>query len=170
VTGRSPAVGRAETVRAIRYRVATPEWIYGTILVCAVLASADSQVSSGELLLRGAVASVAIWFAHVVAVSVASHGAATGIRSSLRHAVRHSTGILIGPMLPILVLAAGAAGAIDDTAAYVAALVTGVLMLGVLGYLALWERRARWYLCATGALVTAAAGFAAITLKALFAG
>lgn len=155
-----------------RHEFVTPETIYGTILFCAILAAADDVDDDVHLLLQGMVASLAIWFAHVVAVTVARHGSRdgedVGAREALRHALHHSAGILIGPVLPIAVLALGAVGVIDDLSGYFLALATGVGMLAVFGLISCIERRAPWYLCVGGALLAGGAGLVAITLKAVF--
>lgn len=104
------SAGRATPVR---YVLATPEAIYGTILVTGVLAGTKPGVSASEVFLSGILASTAIWVAHVVAVAIATHGVratrASGVRASLSRALTHSSGILIGPLVPIVILAGGAA-------------------------------------------------------------
>jgi hypothetical protein len=156
----------------IRDALATPEAIYGTILFLALLAVSEDGQTSEDLFFRGAVTSVSIWAAHTIAVAVASHGARdnrdVGVRESFRRALDHSYGILLGPLLPTLVLLLGTFNLVGDYESYLAALALSVAILGALGYIAMSERRASWYVCLLSAFLTACMGLAAATLKGLF--
>lgn len=155
----------------LRYVLATPEAIYGTILVTGVLAGTQPGVELAEVFFHGLLASTAIWAAHVVAVTIARHGVrgetSSGVRASLRSALTHSRGILIGPVVPILLLALGAIGILPETVSFGGAVVSALLILAALGWMALSERGAAWYVRVLGAGLTALAGLVAATLKGL---
>ncbi len=156
----------------IRDAIATPEAIYGTILFLAMLAFSEDGQKSQDLFFHGAVTSVSIWAAHVIAVAVASHGSrdnrTVGVRESFRRALDHSYGILLGPLVPTVALLLGTLNIIGDYESYLVASGSSVAMLGVLGYVAMSERRASWYVCLLSAVLTAAMGVGAATLKGLF--
>ncbi|MDF2991595.1 MAG: hypothetical protein K0S37_2109 [Microbacterium sp.] len=155
----------------LRYVFATPEAIYGTILVTGVLAGTKQGVSPAEVFFYGLLASTAIWAAHVVAVTIATHGVrgdtSSGVRTSVRVALTHSSGILIGPVIPIVILALGALGLLPETVSFGGAVVSALVILAALGWMALAERGAAWYVRVVGAVLTAVAGLVAATLKGL---
>lgn len=172
--GDTRARGAAITERsyAIRESLATPEAIYGTILFLAMLAVSEAGQTSEDLFFRGAVSSVSIWAAHVIAVAVSTHGSRNsrviGVRESFRGALEHSYGILLGPLLPTFALLLGTLNLISDYQGYMFALCLSVAILGALGYVAMSERRAAWYICLLSAVGTALVGLGAATLKGLF--
>jgi len=155
----------------LRYVIATPEAIYGTILVSGVLAGTQPGVPLTDVFFSGILASTAIWTAHVVAVTIATHGVRgntfSGVRASISLALTHSSGILVGPIVPIALLALGVVGVLPETASFASASVSGLVILAVLGWLALAERGAKWYARLSGALLTALAGLVAAILKGL---
>lgn len=157
--------------RRLRHELVTAEAIYGTILIAALIVIVEDDESDFSLLVTVGTSSFVFWIAHVFAATVAHHGklGATEIPlgESLAHAVRHSAGLLTSAILPIVMLALGAAGIIPEDVAYDLALSIGVIVLFVLGILAFAERGAKWYVCFLGGVVTAMLGVAVILLKAL---
>ncbi|MGD8165785.1 hypothetical protein ACEXOS_001045 [Herbiconiux sp. P16] len=158
--------------RRLRHELVTPESIYGTIIVSALIVIAEDDESDFALLVVVAGTSFVFWIAHVFAATVAHHGKRGGVEiplgEALGNAVRHSAGLLIAAIIPIIVLALGAAGVLDEDLAYLLALFVGVVILFVLGTLAFAERGSRWYLCLLGGLATGLLGVAVILLKAVF--
>ncbi|MCS5718263.1 hypothetical protein N1027_08935 [Herbiconiux sp. CPCC 205763] len=166
------AHGELSLYRRLRHELVTPESIYGTIIVSALIVIAEDDESDFNLLVVVAGTSFVFWIAHVFAATVAHHGKRGGIEiplgEALGNAVRHSAGLLIAAIIPILVLALGAAGIVDEDLAYVLALFVGVVILFVLGTLAFAERGSRWYFCLLGGTATALLGVVVILLKAVF--
>ncbi|MEF2978039.1 hypothetical protein [Subtercola sp. YIM 133946] len=154
-----------------RNEYVTAEAIYGTLLICAVLAAADDEPES-EVLITGVAASFVFWFAHAFAITITRRGVVDGRRVGLRgaslDAAYHSAGFLTGPIIPILILTAGTFDVIDGTVAYWAALSSGVAVLVAMGIVAGWELGLRWYRCVLGGIATGLVGLVIITLKAIF--
>ncbi len=154
------------------HRYVSAETIYGLILFLAVLAADDGSKTDLQLLVEGIGAAIVVWFAHVVALTIARQGrqreGVVSFRASLGDAVAHSAGILIGPTPALIVLTLGACDILDGDLAYWLALAVGIAGLGLLGLVAFAEQHARWYVCVGGAVLAALAGFVAITLKAIF--
>jgi hypothetical protein len=155
----------------LRHEFVTPESIYGTILVSALIVIVEDDESDFSLLVTVATSSFVFWIAHVFAATVANHGKRFGkeipLGEALAHAVRHSAGLLTSAILPVLMLALGAFGVISESLAYDLALAVGVVVLVALGWLAFAERGARWYSCLLGGVVTGLLGLAVILLKAV---
>ncbi|MDO9397533.1 MAG: hypothetical protein Q7T71_13380 [Herbiconiux sp.] len=158
--------------RRLRHELVTPESIYGTIIVSALIVLIEDGETDFDLLVTVAVTSFVFWIAHVFAVTVAHpgwrHGRAIPIGEALGNAVRHSAGLLLAAIIPVSILALGAAGLIHEDVAYHAALDVNIGILFLMGVLAFVERGARWYSCLVAGLVTAALGVAVIVLKAIF--
>ncbi|ARJ06517.1 hypothetical protein DVJ78_05210 [Humibacter sp. BT305] len=154
----------------LHHRFVTPEAIYGTILFCAVLTAAEDDADDFHLMVNGLLASLVLWFAHVVAMTVARHGSRdgreTGIRAAVTEGLHHSTGVLIGPAIPLFFLVFGAFGVVDEDVAYWLSIGSGVAVLVVLGILSCRERRVPWPLSLAGGLAAGAAGFLAVVIKA----
>jgi hypothetical protein len=154
----------------LHHRFVTAEAIYGTILFCAVVAAAEDETDSPHILFTGVLASLVLWFAHVVAMTVARYGnrdgQEAGVRAALGEGLHHSTGVLIGPFVPLLVMLLGVVGVLHGDVPYYAALFSGVGVLVVLGLVSCRERGVSWPLSVAGGLAAGAAGFLAIIIKA----
>jgi hypothetical protein len=133
--------------RRLRHQVVTPELIYGTIIVSAIIVLAEDDQNDFSLLVVVAVTSFVFWVAHVFASTVAHHGRRGGkeipFGEALGNAVRHSSGLLLAAIIPVFILALGAAGVLTEELAYLIALFVGVVVLFVLGVLAFAERGSR---------------------------
>ncbi|MCS5730624.1 hypothetical protein N1031_12705 [Herbiconiux moechotypicola] len=172
MTTPAPTAKPVSISRLLRHEFVTPESIYGTILVSAIIVLVEDGESDFSLLVTVAASSFVFWVAHVFATTVAHHGR-TGAQQvplgeALAYAVRHSAGLLTSAIIPILVLALGAVGVLDEAAAYQLSLLVGVLILVVLGWLAFADRGARWYTCLLAGAVTGLLGVAVIMLKVVF--
>jgi hypothetical protein len=167
-----PAPAPQNLYRRLRHQLVTPELIYGTIIVSAIIVLADDDQSDFSLLSVVAVTTFVFWIAHVFAATVAHHGKRGGkevpLGEALGNAVRHSSGVLLAAVIPVFVLALGAAGILSEDGAYLVALLLGVVVLFVLGVLAFAERGSRWYFCLLGGLSTGGLGVVVILLKAIF--
>jgi hypothetical protein len=140
--------------------------IYGTVSVVAVIVvGAHGTASAGVVLVFSAVSMLVIWCVHVYA-SVMLFAAAEAVhwRIAVTRAVRHETGLLQGAVLPLLVLATGAVGLLEDGTAIGAAVWCGVLVLTLLPTVWLRGQGAGWRRCIAASAV---AGFLGLVLVAL---
>lgn len=146
--------------------------MYGTILVSGLIAvsSAHGETSAVVLITVG-VTVLVFWAAHVYAGAVARMGDDTapeqaGVRSAIRHSLRHSFGMLTSAAIPALILLLGTTHVIPDDAANDVALWSGTVILAFLGYVAFLRRGSNPAIRIVGALVTASFGIVFIVLKA----
>ncbi|MGC5225102.1 hypothetical protein ACPW96_21245 [Micromonospora sp. DT81.3] len=156
----------------LRTAFATEQAVYGVILVSGmIVVSGTADSTSWTVFWTVLVTVVVFWLAHVYAGTVAhhglDHGRVLGIRESFRQALAHSWGLLASALIPSAILLLGATKAVPDPVAIWAALWTGVLVLGVLGYIAFLRRGAAWPIRVIGAVSTAAFGMAMIALKSV---
>lgn len=150
----------------------TEESVYGTLLVSGmIVVSGAYRATSWETFLSVLGTVIVFWAAHVYAGTVASHGVTQGAETTLstafRHSLRRSVGFFTSAMLPLLVLLIGALRVVPDPVAMWVALWLGVVILGVLGYIAFTRRGSSWMIRILGTLGTAALGVAMILLKVL---
>jgi len=154
----------------LRDRIVTADAVYGTILFAALIAvkaddehgsdgvPGDATAASGahvqvdvtaahadlvQVILVSVGTLLVFWAAHVYARTIAGHGLRNGedvrLGQSFRQGVRRSMGMLYSAIPATIVLILGATGLFGDAADW--ALWVNVLVLGVLGYQALSERR-----------------------------
>jgi hypothetical protein len=165
----APSTPAPSLWRRLRHEFVTPESIYGTIIVSALIVLIEDGETDFDMIASVAVTVFVFWIAHVFAATVAHHGKRNGVEiplgEALAHAVRHAAGLPISAILPISMLALGASGVLDEELAYLLSLVVGVVILTGLGVLAFAERGARWYGCVLGGLATGLLGVAVIMLK-----
>ena len=166
-------VGESSPGRWERFRnaIVTPELIYGTIVSSAVIAVADDDDSDFDVFVVTVVTMLVFWAAHVFAIAVANHGRRNGrvigIRVAFREGVQHSSGLLLASIIPLLFLILGSIGVMDEDTAYLVALVVGMVLLGVLGWLAFSERGSAWPVRLLGGVGTALFGLVIIVFKAV---
>jgi hypothetical protein len=148
-----------------------PPTIYGTIIVSAVIVAADDNDSDFEVFLLALSTIVLVWIAHVLSEVVAGEHAVTNpptpLPVVLRHAMVHSSGLLVSAILPLLFLLVGTFGGLTEYIAYYASLGIAVLSLAVLGWLVFAHRGNSWPIRLAGAVVTALLGAAVVFLKSL---
>ena len=147
-----------------------PSFIYGTIIVTAVMIVAEDTQSDLDVFLLTLTSIGIVWVAHTFSEIVAGGPAASAepVRFGvvLRHALGHSAGLLAAAALPLALLLAGALG-LDENLAYYAALGVSVFSLAVVGWLAVQRRGYRWPLRLLGAVSSAAVGLLVVLLKAI---
>jgi hypothetical protein len=171
----------------IRDRVVTADAVYGTILFSALIAVASDADHSGDgipgdepafhvtitfgervdlvqTLIVSLTTLVVFWIAHVYARTIAGHGLRAGedvrLGRAFRRAIEHSNGMLWSAIPATLVLLLGIVGVIPDASDW--ALVVNIVVLGVLGYQALSERRRSIPMRILGGVITAVLGFVII--------
>jgi hypothetical protein len=160
-------------IAEFRERVVTPDAVYGTILFAAVVAAlSDEDDLRGDIvstLIFSVITQIVFWIAHVFAGAVAGHGAHGGevvpLGTATSRAIRHSLGLLYGPVLPAVPLLLGSFGLIAADDAGDLSLLIAMIILGVLGYLAFADRGARVIVRVLGALGSAFLGFVIIVLN-----
>lgn len=155
----------------VRASFATEQAVYGVLLVSGMIVVTGRYGStSWQVLLTVVVTVLVFWSAHVYAGTVARHGSSDDhpvpLRESLRLAVQDSWGLLLSALVPCAILLLGTLRVVPDAAAMWAALWAGIVILGVLGYLAFRRRGSAWWVRVLGAITTAAFGLVLAGLKA----
>lgn len=160
--------------RLHRFRrvIVTPELIYGTIIVSAVIVVAEGDATDAEIFGISLVTMLVFWASHVFAVAVATHGKTDegqeiGLRAAFRTALSRSYGLLYSALIPLIFLILGALGLFDESTAYYCSLWSGTVILALLGWMAFADRGSNWFIRILGALGTAFFGVLVILLKAL---
>jgi hypothetical protein len=148
-----------------------PPTIYGTIIVSAVIVAANDNTTDFEVFELTLGTIVTVWVAHVFSEVVAGEHAVTNpptpLRTVIRHAMGHASGLLIAAILPLLLLLVGTFGGLTEYIAYYASLGVAVLSLAVLGWLVFAHRGNAWPVRLAGAVGTALLGAIVVFLKSL---
>jgi hypothetical protein len=166
-----PAAPPRSRWQRIRLALVTPELIYGTIISSAVIAVAEDDDDDFDVFVVTFVTMLVFWAAHVFAIAVANHGMRNGrvigIGQAFREGVHHSVGLLYASVVPLLFLILGSVGVLDEDTAYLVALVVGMVVLGVLGWMAFADRGSPWPMRLLGGLGTALFGLVIVAFKAV---
>lgn len=168
----SPARTTARThARRVLSAYTGEHGIYGVVLVTALLAIGEHYDTDLEVLLYVSGTMVVFWLAHVYAGVVAAGGdpdrRGDRLRTKLAHSARHSVGMLVAMLPPLVLLALGTLGVLTEDDAYDYALITGVVVLAVIGWLNAARNGRPWYVRLGGAAATATLGILIMTLSAL---
>lgn len=153
----------------IAHTLMTEEAIYGIILVSGMIVVSESVSLDSLRAFFTVLGTVLVfWAAHVYAGTLARFGHEVGggnLRFALSNALRHSSGMLIAAVAPLVILLLGGLRMIDDEVAMWTALGVDTLILAVLGFMgvARWSRNP--WLRAGSALITAAFGVIVVLLK-----
>lgn len=146
------------------------EAIYGLILVSGMIVVSNSLVGTSANALLTVVVTVIVFFiAHVYAGSLARLAAtdgAAGFFPSVRASARHSVGMLVAAVPPLVILLLGTTRVFPDDTAIWTALIVDTVLLGILGWFAVarWTKHV-WPRFAS-ALITATFGLVLVALKA----
>lgn len=145
--------------------------IYGVVLVTALVSIGEHYDTDFEVLLYVVGTMLVFWFAHVYAGVVSAGGDPSkrglGLGSMIVASARHSVGMLVAMLPPLVFLALGSLQVLDEDDAYDLALLTGVVVLAVIGWLNASRNGRRWYFCLLGSAATATLGLLVIGLSAL---
>lgn len=158
---------------AVRIRAVLSESaIYGVILVSAlIIVTGQKSDTSWETFLRVLGTVIVFWIAHVFALVVSHLGRTVDGDKSfgalLRYALVHSSGLLLGALIPLSVILLGVVGLVTDDTAVWAALWIDVALLGVIGYAAVARMTKDTWARVAGSAVTVALGVAIMLMKAL---
>ncbi|QWT23985.1 hypothetical protein KPL76_00590 [Subtercola sp. PAMC28395] len=156
----------------MRRRIVTPQAIYGTLLVAAIIGTAADEASDRDVLITTLGTVIVFWIAHVFAEAIAHYGTKTSLglplSESLRHSLHGAAGLLYSALLPCVFLLLGALGVLGEATAYRISLLLPVGLLAALGWLALADRGSPVWGRVLGALVTGLLGVFVILLKIAF--
>jgi hypothetical protein len=145
--------------------------VYGLVLVTALIAIGDDYDDDLEVLVYVVGTTIVFWLAHVYAGIVAAGGHAELARGSLLrqagHAAGHSWGMLLAMLPPAIVLGLGVIGLVDEDEAYDFALISGLIVLALIGWANARRNGRRWPLQIVGALATTTLGALVILLSIL---
>ncbi|MEF2976191.1 hypothetical protein [Subtercola sp. YIM 133946] len=158
--------------RRARTRIVTPQAIYGTLLVSAIIGTAADDESDLEVLITTVGTVLVFWIAHVFAESIAHYGTPKAIGlpmiASLKHSLNTAAGLLYAALIPCLFLLFGALGLMQESVAYRISLWLPVLLLAALGWFAFADRGSVWWVRILGSIVTGLLGVFVIILKIAF--
>lgn len=145
--------------------------VYGLVLVTALIAIADEYDDDLQVLVFVVGTTLVFWLAHVYAGIVAASGhpelGRTSFLRRARHAASHSSGMLLAMLPPALVLALGVTGLVDEDDAYRSALLSGLIVLALIGWANARRNGRRWPQQILGALSTTMLGALVIVLSIL---
>jgi hypothetical protein len=170
----SPASESADTAPLSRWRrfrlaVVTPQSIYGTLLVSAIIGAAAPDATDRDVLITTIGTVLVFWVAHVFAEAIAHYGTQKAIGLpilvSLKHSLRSAAGLLYAALVPCVFLLLGALGIMDESLAYTISLWIPVFLLGALGWFAFADRGSVWWVRLLGSIVTGLLGLFVILLK-----
>ncbi|MFT4212564.1 MAG: hypothetical protein QM626_11925 [Microbacterium sp.] len=161
--------GRVRQWFDVRFRSATA--IYGLIVFTAFITIASDEVNdAGQLIdaaeiLEEAIPALLIFYAaHVFAHTLTDHGE-RGFGGSLRHAIRHSSGMLWSAIPTIVILVVGSLTHMSGEDAYWYSMLAAIIVLAVLGYTAYARRGMHVSIRVLGALGTGLLGALIILLE-----
>jgi positive regulator of sigma E activity len=143
--------------------------VYGIVLVTALIAAEIEAESDLDVILFLVGTVGVFWLAHIYAAVVASRGTrpVPPLRQGIAAGIRHSAGMAVSMLVPVLFLASGALGILDEWPAYWLALASGVVILGVIGYANARRNGSTWPWRILGVLVTTGLGVVVIVLSIL---
>lgn len=163
--------GRSPRASWARRNVVTPQFVSGTVLVSVVIAVADESRGIADVLTITAVSMLVFWSTDVFVQALAAEGREPDepihLRASVRIALHRAKGLLLAACVPLFFLVVGVNGLHGGQAAYWAAMLSGVIILGAVGWVAFSKRGIAWYGHVLGAAATASLGALAIILKIL---
>lgn len=140
--------------------------VYGIVLVTALIAAEVDADTDDDVIVFVLGTVVVFWLAHIYAAVVAGRGArpAPPLGRALRDGARHSSGMAIAMLIPIALLMTAGLG-VDEWLAYFAALFSGIVMLGVIGYLNARRNGSTWPWRVAGVVTTMLLGIVVVLLS-----
>ncbi|RFA07284.1 hypothetical protein B7R21_13775 [Subtercola boreus] len=157
---------------SIRHRIVTPPAIYGTLLVSAIIGTAEDGETDLEILRTTVPTLLVFWTAHVFAEAIAHYGKHGRDRITMREAVKFSigfsSGLLYAGIIPCGLLLVGAIGLLEEEVAYSFSLLVPVILLGALGWSAIGDRGGAWPAKLLAGFLTGLLGLVVILLKIVF--
>lgn len=174
---RGPAAHHTEALRTAGTRGARgflsaysgEHGIYGVVLVTALIgAEIDADTDLDVILFVLGTVGV-FWLAHIYAAVVASraHRPVPPLHVGIRDGIRHSAGMGVAMLIPVLLLGTGTMGILDEWTAYYLALGSGVVILALIGYANARRNGATWPWRLLGVATTTLLGLIVIGLSIL---
>ncbi len=154
-----------------RRNIVTPQFVSGTVLVSVVISVADESRGLVNVFTITAVSMLVFWATDVFVQGLAAEGREPDepihLRVSTRIALHRAKGLLLAACVPLFILLVGVNGLHGGQNAYWASLLSGVVVLGAVGWVAFSKRGIPWYGHLLGSVATASLGAMAIVLKIL---
>lgn len=146
------------------------EAVYGLILVSGMIVVSNSLVGTSLNALITVIVTVLVFYAaHIYAGTLARLAATDGVAGffpSLRASARHSLGMLVAAVPPLVILLLGVWRVFEDDTAIWTALFVDTALLGLLGWFAVSRWTKHVWPRIVSALITAAFGLVLVALKA----
>ncbi|MGP3536729.1 hypothetical protein ACTU3I_18225 [Microbacterium sp. RD1] len=141
--------------------------VYGIVLVTALIAAEIDAETDFDVILFVLGTVGVFWLAHIYAAVVASRGRhpAPPLRVGIRDGIRHSSGMALAMLIPVVLLALGTLQWVEEWTAYFLALGSGVVILGVIGYANARRNGSSWPWRLLGVLSTTLLGLLVIALS-----
>lgn len=170
--GHEPVRPRAgEAARFVMNAFSTEATVYGIVLVTALTAIGWKFETDLEVLGFIVATTLVFWVTHVYARAVVAHNDKTGepvpVRAALAESLRHSYGMLLAMLLPAFFLLLAALNVMDEYVAYYIALLVGIAMLMIIGYIVALRNRRSWWRRIVAAVITGLLGVIVIVLGIL---
>jgi hypothetical protein len=154
-----------------RRNFVTPQFVSGTVLVGVIISVADESRGLVDVFTITVVSVIVFWATDVFVQALAAEGALPDepvhVLDSMRFALHRAKGLLYAAVVPLFFLVAGVNGLHGGQSAYWAALLSSVVILAGVGWVAFSKRGIPWYGHVLGAAATASLGALAIILKIL---
>lgn len=143
--------------------------VYGIVLVTALIAAEIEADTDWDVILFVLGTVGVFWLAHIYAAVVASRGTrpAPPLGAAIRRGIGRSSGMGLSMLIPVLFLATGTLGLFDEWTAYFLAMLSGVVILGVIGYLNARRNGSTWPWRIAGVAATTCLGLIVIGLSVL---
>jgi multidrug transporter EmrE-like cation transporter len=158
-------------VRFVTNLFGTESTVYGIVLVTALMAIGWKYQTDLEVLTFIVATTIIFWLTHVYARTAVAQADEGGepmpVRKAFGEAVRHSSGMLLAMLLPAFFLLLAALHLMDEYVAYFIALLIGIVLLVMIGYLVALRNRRPWWRRILAALITGLLGSIVIVLGIL---
>jgi hypothetical protein len=177
-----PDASRAEPTKTARLRAAAAapsrrilsiysgeHGVYGLVLVTALVAVGWQDDTDFEVLLFVLGTVLVYWLAHIYAAVVASRRSrpVPRLHEATIEGARKASPMLVAMLIPALLLSLAAVGWVEEYTAYFLALGSGIVLLGVIGYVDATVNKSTWPWRIAGVLATTLLGAIVIGLSIL---
>ncbi len=143
--------------------------VYGIVLVTALIAVSWEDETDLDVMLFVIGTTFVFWLAHIYAAVVASRAARPPLvlRTAVARGIRHTYGMLVAMLIPVLLLFLAVIGLVEEYTAYYLALASGIVLLGLIGYANAARNGGNWAWRLGGILSTTLLGVLVIVLSIL---
>jgi positive regulator of sigma E activity len=164
---RSPRAAAGRHARRLVSAYSGEHGIYGIVLVTALIAGEIDADTDWDVILFVFGTVCVFWLAHIYAAVVASRGKrpAPPLGVGIRDGIRHSAGMVVAMLVPVAILGLGTLEVLDEWTAYFLALLSGVVLLGIIGYANARRNGSSWPWRVLGVVTTTFLGVIVILLS-----